>query len=99
MATATVRMANVYTVFDSANQQPFNLSYGDGSNYTYRLTGDAGDTATAYGGYDEDAPEDFVPIITLTIEADGLPVRGTVQHAFPVLRLDYTGHLMIARST
>lgn len=97
MPTVNLRLAGVYTIYDSESGEPeYNPNYGEGSNYTYMLSGTAGQSATISGSAVGDTTS--VPIASLVIGDDGLPVRVTVRHAFPQLNITHTGRLVIWRS-
>jgi hypothetical protein len=73
---------------------------GIGSVYTYRAYGNTGDTVEVRGGFVGDEWDDMQHIATLTVNADNPlmnPQSTVIQHTWPVLALEGTAQLKIAR--
>lgn len=69
-------------------------SDGGGSVYTYRAYGTAGQTVEIRGGWPDDAWADMEWICTLTV---GGTQSAVVQHTWPVIAVDGSATLKIAR--
>jgi hypothetical protein len=90
------KQTNIFTVFDGVALAPFVVEpNGTGSVYTYRATGTAGQTVEIRGGFAGDAWADMEWIETLTV--GGAKQSLVAQHTWPVLQVQGTARLRIAR--
>lgn len=89
------KQTNIFTVFDGTVSTPTTISlHGLGSVYTYRAYGTAGQTVEVRGGFVGDAWADMQQIAVLTV---GGTQSAVVQHTWPLLAIDGTAQVKIAR--
>lgn len=87
---------NPLQIFDSMTDG--SLVYaarGSGSVYTYRAYGTAGQTVEVRGGFVGDAWADMQQVCVLTV--GGTVQSAVLQHSWPVLMVDGTASIKIAR--
>lgn len=90
------KQTNIFTVFDGTVSTPTTISlHGSGSVYTYRAYGTAGQTVEVRGGFPGDAWEDMQELCILTV--GGTVQSAVLQHSWPVLMVDGTATIKIAR--
>lgn len=89
------KQTNIFTVFDGTVSTPTTISlHGLGSVYTYRAYGTAGQTVEVRGGFVGDTWADMQQIAVLTV---GGTQSAVVQHTWPLLAIDGTAQVKIAR--
>lgn len=86
---------NPLQIFDSTTDgSVVHAARGSGSVYTYRAYGSAGQTVEVRGGFPDDTWDDMELIAVLTVDGTRSAV---LQHSWPVLMVDGTASIKIAR--
>lgn len=83
----------VYSGATTGTQVP--IKAGNGSVFTYRAYGTTGQSAEVRGGFPDDTWETMQQICVLTV--GGSVQSAVLQHSWPVLMVDGTASIKIAR--